>query len=74
MFSGIYGSCSGTRYQNIQYINYCFLLDKSCKAEEFYCPSGLCVPWNLTCNGVWNCPDGADEPSVCSIGEGSKEI
>ncbi|CAB3984347.1 MAM and LDL-receptor class A domain-containing 1-like, partial [Paramuricea clavata] len=46
---------------------------KSCKAEEFYCPSGLCVPWNLTCNGVWNCPDGADEPSVCSIGEGRNE-
>lgn len=38
---------------------------KSCKSGEFYCPSGACISSNLTCNGVSNCPDGADEPSVC---------
>lgn len=40
-------------------------IDKNCKPDEFYCPSGVCILSNLTCNGVLNCPDGADEPAVC---------
>ena len=32
---------------------------------KFYCPSGICVTWNSTCDGKLDCPDGADEPSIC---------
>ena len=46
---------------------------KNCKPEEFYCPSGACISSNLTCNGVSNCPDGADEPSVCKTVKVGKE-
>jgi hypothetical protein len=33
--------------------------------NEFYCPSGKCVSWTSTCNDLWDCVDGSDEPNVC---------
>ena len=41
-----------------------FLLDL-CTRDEFYCPSGKCLPWKSTCNALWDCVDGSDEPNVC---------
>jgi hypothetical protein len=42
-----------------------YYLDASCDSGEFYCPSGRCISWSSTCDGIWDCPGGADEPSVC---------
>ena len=50
----------------LETIIYFLYADKTCEPGKFYCPSGLCIPWSLTCNGVRDCPDGADEPLVCS--------
>ncbi len=27
----------------------------------FKCPNFYCIPWNYTCDGTWDCPDGTDE-------------
>ncbi|CAB4009334.1 RNA-directed DNA polymerase from mobile element jockey [Paramuricea clavata] len=39
--------------------------NESCDPWKFYCPVGICIPWNSTCNGISDCPSGADEPSIC---------
>ena len=30
------------------------------------------MPWNATCNGIWDCLDGGDEPAICGIHQGEK--
>ncbi len=32
-----------------------------CKSIYFKCPNYYCVPWRVFCNGVWDCPWGADQ-------------
>ncbi len=38
---------------------------QSCKQfqcnTKFKCPGFYCIPWNYTCDGNWDCPDGTDE-------------
>ena len=38
---------------------------QSCKQfqcnTKFKCPGFYCIPWNYTCDGIWDCPDGTDE-------------
>lgn len=46
----------------------CSYLD-FCTKDEFYCPSGKCVPWSSTCDELWDCVDGSDEPNVCRRSE-----
>ncbi len=31
------------------------------KNINFKCPGYYCVPWRVVCNGLWECPWGADE-------------
>ncbi len=32
----------------------------------FKCLRSYCIPWNYVCDGMWDCPDGFDEPQLCS--------
>ncbi len=34
----------------------------------FKCPFYYCVPWTYVCNGIWDCPFGADESSAHDCG------
>ena len=33
----------------------------ACRAEQFTCIDGTCVPGNSRCNDIPECPDGSDE-------------
>ncbi len=37
-----------------------------CKQKYFKCPGYYCIPWRVVCNGVWDCPGGTDETSICN--------
>lgn len=38
----------------------------NCSSTEFECSSGNCIPFQLTCDGVAECPDFSDElPTYC---------
>jgi hypothetical protein len=54
-----------TEQHNIDLKMLFYNLDDSCDPWKFYCPVGICIPWNSTCNGISDCPSGADEPSIC---------
>nr|QBA18416.1 MASP-related molecule Type 2 [Littorina littorea] len=34
---------------------------RACTSAEYTCKNGLCIPYDLVCNGLWNCFDGDDE-------------
>ena len=36
--------------------------------KMFKCPNFYCIPWGYVCNGVWDCPGGADEHSFLICG------
>lgn len=39
---------------------------QQCKADEFTCPTGACIPFELTCDGVPHCEPATDElDSLC---------
>ncbi len=33
--------------------------------QKFKCPSFYCIPWNMVCDGKWDCPAGDDESTLC---------
>ena len=37
-----------------------------CNQKYFKCPGYYCIPWRLVCNGLWDCPGGAEEKFMCN--------
>ena len=39
----------------------CVIKNSNCSQTEFECGTGVCIPFELTCDGVSSCPDDSDE-------------
>ncbi|XP_065578254.1 prolow-density lipoprotein receptor-related protein 1-like isoform X3 [Artemia franciscana] len=59
--------CFTGRVSLVQDPRRCVSYAVNCSTNEFACSSGKCIPYELTCDGVPQCPDLSDElPSYCA--------
>ncbi|KAJ8684611.1 hypothetical protein QAD02_020404, partial [Eretmocerus hayati] len=45
------------------------IMECRCPISKLRCGNGECIPKEMFCDGKDDCPDGADEPEICSCGE-----